>query len=115
MSYELQAAGNNDSCWSAQFHGCALSVYLWVLSHNTAAVLCYCCGSSNNSALSYALILIGQGISAIAFPIIVYLPAAVAAIWFPAKERDMVTTLGALFCYSILLDWLLEKNYQLFC
>lgn len=87
---------------------CLKNYKLWITmilagALNTVGVLCRYIGalsqygSSNNSALSYSLILIGQCISALAFPIIVNLPAAVAAIWFPTRERDMATTLGALF------------------
>lgn len=45
----------------------------------------------------YALMLLGQSIAALAYPIYVNLPAAIASTWFPVNERDMSTTVGAMF------------------
>jgi MFS family permease len=45
----------------------------------------------------YCLMLLGQSIAALAYPMYVNLPAAIASTWFPVNERDMSTTIGALF------------------
>ncbi len=45
----------------------------------------------------YSLMLLGQSIAALAYPMYVNLPAAIASTWFPVNERDMSTTIGALF------------------
>ncbi len=52
---------------------------------------------SLTSSQTYFLILIGQSLAAITYPIYVNLPAALASIWFPVHERDMTTTVGAMF------------------
>eukprot|EP01034_Spumella_vulgaris_P022758 gene22758-28917_t len=38
-----------------------------------------------------------MSIAALAYPMYVNLPAAIASTWFPVNERDMSTTIGALF------------------
>jgi FLVCR family MFS transporter 7 len=45
----------------------------------------------------YCVMLLGQSIAALAYPMYVNLPAAIASTWFPVNERDMSTTIGALF------------------
>ncbi len=45
----------------------------------------------------YSLMLLGQSIAALAYPMYVNLPAAIASTWFPVNERDISTTAGALF------------------
>lgn len=49
------------------------------------------------ATLSYAFIFIGQSIAALAQPMFVNVPAAVAAKWFPVKEREIATTIASLF------------------
>ena len=45
---------------------------------------------------SFALILIGQSIVALAQPFVLNLPGVIAGRWFGAEERDLATTLGTL-------------------
>lgn len=45
---------------------------------------------------TYALILLGQALSAIAQPMFLNFPPAIASIWFPVDERDISTTIGSM-------------------
>lgn len=44
----------------------------------------------------YILIFIGQCLSAIAQPMFLNFPPAIASIWFPVDERDISTTIGSM-------------------
>ena len=46
---------------------------------------------------AYAGVLVGQCVSALAQPFFTNIPAMVASRWFPVKERDLATVVGALF------------------
>jgi len=45
---------------------------------------------------SYALILVGQSVVALAQPFVLNLPGVIAGRWFGAEERDLATTIGTL-------------------
>lgn len=49
------------------------------------------------SGAAYALVLAGQSLGALAQPMFVNVPAAIAAKWFPVKEREIATTIASLF------------------
>jgi MFS transporter, FLVCR family, MFS-domain-containing protein 7 len=46
---------------------------------------------------SYVITFFGQAIAGLSYPILVNLPAAIAGLWFPIAERDITTTIGAIF------------------
>lgn len=46
---------------------------------------------------AYALVFLGQSLGALAQPMFVNVPAAIAAKWFPVKEREIATTVASLF------------------
>jgi len=45
---------------------------------------------------TYILILLGQAFAAIAQPMFLNFPPAIASIWFPMNERDISTTIGSM-------------------
>jgi MFS family permease len=51
----------------------------------------------NSHATTYFLMLLGQSLGALAQPIFLGYPAALASIWFSVEERDIATTIGAMF------------------
>jgi len=51
----------------------------------------------SNPSLGYAVCMAGQIVGALAQPIFLSTPAVMAANWFPVSERDLATTVGALF------------------
>lgn len=53
--------------------------------------------SSLGDNTTYGLVLMGQCIAAISYPILVNVPALMSAVWFPVSERDLATMAGALF------------------
>lgn len=52
--------------------------------------------NSLDDQTKYALILLGQSFGALAQPILLNYPPAIASIWFPVSERDIATTIGAM-------------------
>lgn len=51
---------------------------------------------SFNSEKSYAIVLLGTFLVALSQPFYLNLPAKIAAVWFPVKERDLATTVCSL-------------------
>lgn len=47
---------------------------------------------------TYWLMFLGQCLAAIAQPVFLNMPPAIALIWFPPAERDIATTIGAMVC-----------------
>jgi FLVCR family MFS transporter 7 len=52
--------------------------------------------NSNSHATTYSLMLLGQAFAALAQPIFLGYPAALASLWFSVDERDIATTIGAM-------------------
>lgn len=55
------------------------------------------CREKLNSGTVYFFLLFGQSLAAIAQPFFCNIPAGVASVWFPSKDRDIATTIGSLF------------------
>jgi MFS family permease len=51
---------------------------------------------SLGSSTTYWIVFLGQALAALAQPIFMNMPPAVASIWFPVKERDIATTIGSM-------------------
>ena len=62
----------------------------WVRYLSTAAFL-------PGGHVPYALLLVGQCMAAVAQPLLTNVPAKLAETWFPQSQRDIATTIGALF------------------
>lgn len=54
------------------------------------------CADSLGEGTTYWLIFLGQAMAAMAQPVFLNMPPAVASIWFPVSERDMATTIGSM-------------------
>lgn len=53
--------------------------------------------NSISNTLCYSIVMLGQILGSLAQPIFVNLPAAIASDWFSINERDVATTIAALF------------------
>ncbi|TKR58255.1 hypothetical protein L596_029724 [Steinernema carpocapsae] len=79
--------------WAGRFFGLRWAILIAAWSNGLGTILRL--GSNFvPPEFRFALGMTGQGIAAIAYPFIMFLPTKVAASWFPENQRALATTIG---------------------